>query len=45
MESVTKITAEEARKIYYESQKFMSEVITKGKKLNFYRGLIFNDKF
>ena len=33
---ISKITAEEAKKMYYESQNLMSEIITKGRKLTFY---------
>ena len=40
MEIITKITAEEAKKMYYESQNLMSEVITKGRKLTFYNGIL-----
>jgi len=40
METVTKITAEEAKKMYYESQKFMCETITQGRKLTFYNGIL-----
>ena len=29
MEAVTKITAKEAKKIYYENQKFMKEILKK----------------
>ena len=40
MEIITKITAGEARKMYYESQNLMSEAITKGRKLTFYNGIL-----
>jgi len=40
METVTKITAEEAKKMYYESQKLMSKAIKKGRKLTFYNGIL-----
>jgi len=40
MELISKITAEEAKKMYYESQNLMSEVITKGRKLTFYYGIL-----
>lgn len=37
---ISKITAEEAKKMYYESQNLMSETITKGRKLTFYNGIL-----
>jgi len=40
METITKITAEEAKKMYYESQNLMRETITKGRKLTFYNGIL-----
>jgi len=40
MELITKITAEEATKMYDESQKFIREEIKKGKKLTFYNGIL-----
>jgi len=36
METVTRITAREATKMYYENKKLMKEKIGKGKKLTFY---------
>jgi len=39
MKSVTKITAEEARKMHYESQKFKREEIKKGKRVALYNGI------
>ena len=40
MDLVTKITAGEAKKMYYESQKLIKEAIRKGKKLIFYNGIL-----
>ena len=40
MEIITKITAEEARKIYYESQKFKREEIKKGKRVTLFNGIL-----
>jgi len=40
MKSITKITAEEATKIYYESQKFKKEEIKKGKRVTLFNGIL-----
>jgi len=37
---ISKITAEEAKKMYYESQNLMRETIAKGRKLTFYNGIL-----
>ncbi len=43
MKSITKITAEEAKKIYYESQKFKREEIKKGKRVILFNGILVFD--
>jgi len=40
MELVTKITAEEAKKMHYENQKFKREEIKKGKRVTLYNGIL-----
>jgi len=40
MKSPEKITAEEARKMHYESQKFKREAIKKGKRITLYHGIL-----